>query len=241
VRDGRVRSAEIAAALPILAAQAELSRIPSADRVLAETCETSEGYHLFLYPFEGRRVHDGLAALFALRMGRIEPATFTMIANDYGMEFLCPTPFPFAEALSPALFSTDDLIDDVLASVDMSELARRRFRDVARVAGLINPGMPGRQRTLKQVHASASLLYEVFRRYDPDNLLLMQARREVIEQQFEQERLTEALRRLRDHPVECVPTARPSPLAMPLLMDRLSHDYASTETPEARLRRIVGG
>ncbi|MFZ5482558.1 MAG: ligase-associated DNA damage response DEXH box helicase [Myxococcota bacterium] len=240
VRAGRVGSAEIAAALPILAAQAEISRVPSTGRVLAETCDTSEGHHLFLYPFEGRRVHDGLAALLALRMARIQPATFTMIANDYGMEFLCPAPFPWAEALTPALFREEGLYDDVLASVDMSELARRRFRDVARVAGLVNPGHPGQPRTGKQIHASASLLYDVFRRYDPDNLLLTQARREVIEQQFEQDRLLAALARLRQAPVECVPTARPSPFAMPLLMDRLSHDSASTETPEARLARLLG-
>lgn len=240
-REGRLDGPELVAAAPLLAEQARLSRVPAFDRVLAETCDTSEGSHLFLYPFEGRRVHEGLAALLAWRMGRDRPATFALAVNDYGIEFLSPAPFPWAEALTPALFRADTLVDDVLASVNASELARRRFREVARVAGLVHPGLPGRHKPMRQVQASSSLLFDVFVRYDPENLLLHQARREVLEQQFEQERLVAALARLREHPVERIAVRYPTPLGLPLVAERLAVDASSSETVEQRLERLRAG
>ena len=162
-RHGRChRAEELAAAWPVLDAQSRLSRIPAAASCLAETCKTREGHHLFLYPFEGRLVHEGLAALLALRFTRLRKATFSLSVNDYGMEFLTPDAFPFEEALRPALFTRERLVEDILESVNLSELARRQFRDIARVAGLVLPGLPGARKSTRQVQASASLLYDVF-------------------------------------------------------------------------------
>ncbi|RYZ36383.1 MAG: ligase-associated DNA damage response DEXH box helicase [Myxococcaceae bacterium] len=236
-RQGDVTRDEIAAAWPILDAQARLSRIPGDAGCLAETCHTRDGYHLFLYPFEGRLVHEGLAALLALRLTRLQKATFSLSVNDYGLELLTPTPFPFDEALRPALFTRERLVEDILESVNLSELARRQFRDIARVAGLVMPGLPGARKSTRQVQASAALLYDVFLKYDPDNLLLRQARREVLEQQFEQGRLARTLERLEAHPVECVHVHRPSPLAFPLVIERISASV-SNETLLERVERL---
>ncbi|MCY1043550.1 ligase-associated DNA damage response DEXH box helicase [Corallococcus sp. bb12-1] len=236
-RQGDVTRDEIAAAWPILDAQARLSRIPGDAGCLAETCHTRDGYHLFLYPFEGRLVHEGLAALLALRLTRLQKATFSLSVNDYGLELLTPTPFPFDEALRPALFTRERLVEDILESVNLSELARRQFRDIARVAGLVMPGLPGARKSTRQVQASAALLYDVFVKYDPDNLLLRQARREVLEQQFEQGRLARTLERLEAHPVECVHVHRPSPLAFPLVIERISASV-SNETLLERVERL---
>ncbi len=239
VREGRADTPELVAAKPVFEAQAAISRLPAADRVLAERCVTREGHHLFLYPFEGRRVHEGLAALLALRFGRRCPATFSMAVNDHGIELLTPDVYPFEELVGvPGIFSRDDLVDDILASVNISELSRRRFREIARVAGLVVTGPAHARRTMRQIQSSASLLFDVFRRYDPENLLLLQARREVIEQQFEQDRLVAALERLAAAPLECVDTARPSPLAFPLVVERLAVDAASMETLLDRIERM---
>ncbi|HEX6242175.1 MAG TPA: helicase-related protein, partial [Polyangiales bacterium] len=174
-RHGDVSMDELAAAWPVLEAQERLSRIPAAGALLAETCETRDGHHLFLYPFEGRLVHEGLAALLALRLTRVQKATFSLAVNDYGLELLSPSPFPFEEALRPELFTRERLVEDILESVNLSELARRQFRDVARVAGLVMPGLPGARKSTRQVQASTGLLYDVFARYEPDHMLLVQA------------------------------------------------------------------
>ncbi|NPC73871.1 ligase-associated DNA damage response DEXH box helicase [Corallococcus exiguus] len=236
-RQGDVTRDEVAAAWPILDAQARLSRIPGDGGCLAEICRTRDGYHLFLYPFEGRLVHEGLAALLALRLTRLQKATFSLSVNDYGLELLTSTPFPFDEALRPALFTREHLVEDILESVNLSELARRQFRDIARVAGLVMPGLPGARKSTRQVQASAALLYDVFVKYDPDNLLLRQARREVLEHQFEQGRLARTLERLEAHPVEVVHVHRPSPLGFPLVVERISASV-SNESLLDRVQRL---
>ncbi|HEY0096748.1 MAG TPA: DNA ligase-associated DEXH box helicase, partial [Archangium sp.] len=236
-RDGHLDSAELTAARPVLEAQARLSRLPAQDSCLAELCQTREGHHLFLYPFEGRLVHEGLAALLALRLTRLQKATFSLSVNDYGMELLTPTFFPFEEALRPALFTRERLVEDILESVNLSELARRQFRDIARVAGLILPGLPSARKSTRQVQASSSLLYDVFAKYDPDNLLLVQARREVLEQHFEESRLARTLARLEATPLEVLHVRRPTPLGFPLVVERISASLSSESLLE-RVQRL---
>lgn len=237
VRQGRLEGPELAAARPVLEAQQRLSRLPAEQSCLAELCQTKDGHHLFLYPFEGRLVHEGLAALLALRLSRLQPATFSLSVNDYGLELLTPEPFPYEEALRPALFSRERLVEDVLESVNMGELARRQFRDIARVAGLVQPGLPSARKSTRQIQASASLLYDVFARYEPEHLLLLQARREVLEQHFEQGRLTTTLARLERQPLEVLHVPRPTPLGFPLVVERISASLSSESLLE-RVQRL---
>jgi ATP-dependent Lhr-like helicase len=232
-------SPELAASADLLEAQRRLSRVPRMDELLVELTETEEGHHLFLFPFEGRRIHEGLGALIALRAGRQHPATFTIATDDHGLELLHPDPLPWPDLLGLPLFSEVDLVDDILASVQISELMRRRFREVARVAGFVNPGTPWERKSSRQVQASASLLFDVFTRYDPENQLLQQARREVIEQHFEHERLASVLGRLAAARIVLTHTPGPSPFAMPILESRLSKNVATTESVADRLRRVL--
>ncbi len=155
-----------------------------------------EGHHLFFYPVEGRLVHEGLAALFAYRIAQLGPISFTLAANDYGLELLSPERAPLDEAIEAGLLSPEHLLHDIPASLNAAELARRQFREIARIAGLVFQGYPGASKAVKQVQASSELIYDVFARYDPDNLLLFQAHREVLERQLEQSRLARALQRV---------------------------------------------
>jgi len=232
-------SPEIDSLGPIIKIQQELSMIPRAGEVLIELCETREGSHGFCFTFEGRLVNDGLAALLAYRMGQIKPATFTMTASDYGIEWLCPEPYPFAEifAARDTLFAEEHLLRDTLESINVGELARRQFRGIARIAGLTFDGYPGSRKSGKQLQISSGLIYDVFSRYDSHNLLLQQAQQEVLETQFEETRLRETLRRLREAELVFRETARPTPLSLPLIADRLT-SMLSTEALENRLARI---
>lgn len=237
-RRGNYEQPEVVAALSIIERQSTISALPAADRLLAETFASRDGYHLFLYPFAGRLVHEGLAALLAYRFGNFERATFSLCVNDYGIEFVCPEPFRYGEALrDPELFSNEHLDEDVLAAINLGELARRQFRKIARVSGLVFDGYPGSRKSLKQLQTSASLLYDVFRKYDPDNLLLAQADREVLEVQFEKERLVDTLERMSQSGIDVVQIDEPTPLAFPLLIDRI-RARVSTESLLERIERM---
>ncbi len=237
-RRGIYRGAEMTAVRPILETQASWSALPAADELLIERVRTREGHHLFFYPIEGRLVHEGLAALFAYRIAQLGPMSFTLAANDYGFELLSPARAPLDEAIEAGLCSPANLFSDIPASLNAAELARRQFREIARVAGLIFQGYPGLAKSVKQVKASSELLYDVFARYDPENLLLSQAHREVLERQLEQSRLGQALERIGAGRITVLEVERPAPLAFPLLVDR-AREQVSSEKLSDRLRRMA--
>ena len=237
-RTGRFEGAEMVSVRPLLELQASRSRIPGIDELLIERGHSRDGHHLFLYPFEGRLVHQGLGALFAYRIASLGPLTFTVAANDYGFELLSPDPAPVEEALAAGLLSPAHLEHDIAASLNAAELARRQFRDIARIAGLVFPGYPGAGRTMRQLQVSSGLLFDVFSRYDPENLLLEQAGREVLERELEHTRLRQALERLTASRIMLVDIERHTPFGLPLLADR-TRGRVSSEKLADRVRRMA--
>ncbi len=229
---------EMQAAWPMLQAQHQLSRLPTPGHVLLERYRSREGWHLFLYPFAGRQVHMGLAQLLAWRLGRLTPNTFSLSINDYGLEILSAKEVS-AEAFNHAsLFSDDDLMHDVLASLNTGELAQRRFREIARVAGLVFSGYPGAPKSMKQLQASSSLLFEVFRKYDSGNRLLLQAQAEVLAQELDLQHLAHTLSSLRGQVLVHTELRVPSPFALALMVERFREEL-STEKLKDRLDRIL--
>lgn len=237
----RVESDPLMQALkPIFQLQKKRSCIPKAQELLAESFHSRQGHHLFLYPFEGRLVHEGLAALLAYRFSRHHPLTFQMTVNDYGIEFLSSEPFPFQGLLTPEIFSQETVAEELLQSLNMSELARRHFREIARISGLIYQNYPGALKNSRQLNTSASVLFDVFQKFEPDSLLLQQARREVLENQFEQGRLIETLPRLQASTLRWIDLQKPSPLCFPLMAERIGSQQlrASNQTAAERILKM---
>jgi ATP-dependent Lhr-like helicase len=235
--DGVFRGPELEALRALLVIQGKWSAIPRADELLIERMHSRDGWHLFIYPLEGRLVHEGLAALFAYRMSRLVPITFAMSSNDWGIELLSPTEPPLAEALEGGLLSPERLIDELPASLNAAEMAKRQFREIARVAGLVFPGLPRSGKTARQLQASSGLMFDVFQRYDPENLLLAQAQREVLERQLERSRLGATLQRLSAARVVLTEPKRFTPLSFPLLVDR-TRNKVSSEKLADRIARM---
>ena len=235
--DGVYRGAELQALRGLLAIQRKWSAIPRPDEVLIERIKSRDGWHLFFYPLEGRLVHEGLAALFAYRMSRIRPITFVMSSNDWGMELLSADEPPLDEALAGDLLSPENLAEDIPASLNAAEMARRQFREIARVAGLVFPGFPRSGKTARQLQASSGLFFDVFMKYEPGNLLLAQAHREVLERQLERSRLGATLQRLSTSTVVVTMPRRFSPLSFPLLVDR-TRNKVSSEKLSDRIKRM---
>ena len=229
---------EMQAARPMLETQAQLSRLPTPSTLLIERLQSREGQHLFIYPFAGRNAHIGLGSLLAWRLARDKPNTFSISINDYGLELLSALPVDPAPLRDQSLFEEGELLHDVFASLNSSELARRRFREIARVSGLISTGYPGQPKSNRQLQASSTLFYEVFRKYDADNMLLTQAQSEVLSQELDIKRLAEVLARMRTQKVAYVDLEVPSPFALPLMVERF-REKLSTEKLKDRLERML--
>ncbi|MCW5821901.1 MAG: ligase-associated DNA damage response DEXH box helicase [Cyanobacteria bacterium TGS_CYA1] len=219
--DGIFETPEMKFARPYLELQRKSSKIPDQDSILVEHLISREGYHAFVYPFEGRLVHEGLAAIIAYRISKQTSASFSTAVNDYGFEILANNDFEAKRVITPELFSFDNLFHDILESLNATEMSRRQFREIARVAGLIFQGYPGSSKTTRQIQASSGLLYDVFAEYDPDNLLLKQAQHEVLESQLEETRMVQAMKRITKSRINFVEVARVSPLSLPLMVERL--------------------
>ena len=235
---GRSLSPELRRLAPMLELQAERSHLPVEGQVLMEVMESREGHHLFVFPMEGRMVHEGVAALMAYRMSLIKPMTFSMAYNDYGFELLSDQPIPIAEAFDSDLFSTEHLMDDLEATVNGAELARRQFRDIAVIAGLVFRGYPGQPVKDRHLQGSSSLLFDVLADHDPVNLLYRQAFDEMTHHQIELDRLREVLVRLNRGKWVITHPGHPTPFSFPILVDRL-REKLSSEQLEARIRRMV--
>lgn len=239
-RRGDLDTPELRALKPLFDRQQDLSVLPKIHQLLIETCQTREGTHLFAYPFEGRFVHEGIGFLWASRLTKLERGTITVSVNDYGFELLAPRSYPMAELVedhAAHLLDQNNLEDDLKNALNLSELQRRRFRAIAQIAGLMNRGFPGASKSTGQLQISASLLFDVFNRHEPNNRLLQQAYQEVIHDQLELSRLEKALTRAATQEWLHVQTPRPGPLAFPLLVERLN-SRMSNETVLERIMRM---
>ena len=232
-RRGVFASPELEALRPLLAAQARLSRLPAAGEWLIEALRTRAGHHLFFYPFAGRAANEALAALTAHRLSRRAPVTFSFAANDYGFELRSAVAAPLEAALAEGLLSPEGWREDLEAAVNAAELAKRRFREIARVANLILQGRhPGERKSLRQLQTSGGLLFQVFRKHEPDNLLLRQAREEALERGLQAGRAGAALTEATAGGVALTRPPRLTPFGFPLVVEGLRARLSSESLAE---------
>lgn len=235
---------EMRAIEPLIAVQQRWSALPTSEVLVLESMKSREGYHLFVYPFAGRSVHMGLASLIAFRVGRAQPITFSIAINDYGFELMAPEPVDWASMFDAPtgagveLFDTGRLLEDVIDSLNATQLSQQRFREVARIAGLVFSGYPGQPKSNRQLQASSSLFFEVFRKHDAANLLLSQAEREVMEQELELTRLRDTLAELHARRIAYCEVKRATPFGFALMVERF-REKVSTEKLNDRVARML--
>ena len=233
-----IRDRELKFLHPLIANQNDRSHIPKADEFLVELIETKDGYHLFMYPFEGRLVHEVIAALIAYRLSKITPLTFTIAMNDYGFELLSDQPIPLDETNVETLLSKTQRTEDVTASINASEMASRKFRDIAVIAGLVVQSRPGARQNNKSLQSSSGLIFRVLEDYEPNHLLLRQAYTEVFNQQLEEVRLQAAFDRISKSKIIVRHATAFTPLSFPIKVDSL-RNAMSNESLEKRITRIT--
>ena len=212
---------------PLFDIQRDWSILPDDDQFLIEKSFSREGCHVFFFPFEGRYVHEGMSALIAHRLSKMTPITFSIAMNDYGFELLSDQDIPIEKALENDLFSSENLVEDIMASINSAELAKRRFREICQIAGLVFQGFPGQPKTNKHLQMSSSLFFDVFMEHEPDHLLIQQAFDEVMSIQLDEVRLRKALKKISEQEIVFKLTERFTPYAFPIMVDRLREKLSS--------------
>lgn len=238
VRVGKAKAPEVASLRPLLELQRERSSLPAANQFLFESYAQRGRRQYVLFPFEGRLVHEGLAAIVSQRMSDEFPQTVTITVNDFGfmLETSCKEPRgvdDFRRWLNAA-----GMEDSIEKSLNATEMAKRQFREIARIAGLIHPGYPGQPKRARHLQAASNMFFEVFETYDSGNRFLQQAREEVLERQLEWSRLKHAVYRLNQADWIWHQPPKYSPFSFPLIVERM-RDRVSSETLEQRVRRMI--
>jgi ATP-dependent Lhr-like helicase len=234
---GNFKEKELLKLEPLLNIQKKWSIIPRFNELLIEKLQSREGFHLFFYPFEGRYVHEVLASVIAYRISQIESISFSIAMNDYGFELLADKPIPIEESIEKGLFNTGNLLVDIHHSINEAEMAKRKFRDIATIAGLVFRGFPGSSVKYKHLQANSQLFFDVFQEYDPENLLVKQSFEEVLNLQLEQSRFMEAMKRINEQEIKIVDVPRPTPFAFPIFVDRM-REKLSSEKLEDRILKM---
>ncbi len=238
LEDGQKTTKELKALQPIFERQQLESVIPKSDEFLIETFKTREGYHAIFYPFEGRFVHEALGSLLAYRISLLSPISFSIAFNDYGFELLSDQEIDMQQVLDNNLFSSEFLMDDLYKSLNATEMARRKFRDIAVITGLVFTGYPNKLVKSKHLQSNSQLLFSVFRDYEEDNLLYQQAFKETFEHQLEEGRLRISLDRIAHQKIVWRKCEKPTPFSFPIITDRL-REKLSSEKIEDRIRRML--
>ena len=223
---------------PLLANQEERSHIPEENEFLVELIKNREGYHLFMYPFEGRLVHEVMAALIAYRISKLAPISFSMAMNDYGFELFSDKEIPLHEDNLEQILTRENLMTDVISSINAAEMARRKFRDIAVISGMVIQNFPGQQRSNKSLQSSAGLIFKVLEDYDPENFLVRQAYTEVFNMQLQEQRLVEAFKRIEKSKIILKSANSFTPLSFPIKVDSLRQTLSS-EDLDSRIKRLV--
>ena len=229
---------ELQALKDIFERQRVESIVPTDDQFLIETFKSREGYHHIFYPFEGRFVHEALGSLLAYRISLLSPITFSIAFNDYGFEILSDQQIDMQQVLDNDLFTSAYLFEDLQKSLNSTEMARRKFRDIAVISGMVFTGFPGKIIKNKHLQSNSQLLFEVFRDYEPENLLFQQAYRETFEHQLEEGRLRIALERIEQQEIVVKNCKKATPFSFPIITDRL-REKLSSEKLEDRIKNML--
>lgn len=223
---------------PLFELQEQASHLPGDDELLIEKIKTREGYHIFIYPFDGRLVHEGMATILSYRISLLTPVSFSISMNDYGFELLSDQDIQVEELIDNNLFSEEFVYEDAIRSINSSQMAQRRFRDIASIAGLVFTGYPGKEKKTRHLQASSQLFFKVFEENEERNLLLLQAYDEVIHFELEITRQQAAFRRIGTQKIVVTYPTKPTPFCFAIMVARFREFY-SNEPIELRVEKLL--
>ncbi|MDA9951363.1 ligase-associated DNA damage response DEXH box helicase [Oligoflexaceae bacterium] len=221
-----------------ISAQQLHSIVPDQNQFLLEVWAQKRGTHLFAYPIRGRHANHSIGLILAYRLSKKLAATYSLVVSEYGVEIVINDNSKIEALLTPELLSPTGWSDDLKMAINMSELSKLHFREIARVSNLVWQNYPRARKRGSEIKASASLLHGVFSQFEPENPLLEQADREVLERELDYKNTGGILKEIQSLTwvVKSLPT--PSPLGINLIGERLAAKLSSESTKE-RIDKLV--
>ena len=231
---------ELSSLRPVLQKQYKLSYIPKENELLIEIFKSKSFQSLFVYTLEGKLVNEGIAFLWALRFTKISKCTFTISSNDFGFCLTTHKDFDFSilNKVINKFLDIKNLDQDLENAINFSELTKKKFKNIAQISGLVNNNNPNKLKSSNQLQISSNLLFDVFKKYEINHLLIKQAHNEVNNYQLEKTRIKKCLKRMSNLKILIKEIKIPTPFAFPLLVERLNNTL-SNESIEKRVDKLI--
>jgi ATP-dependent Lhr-like helicase len=245
------------------AAQHALSEIPTADFLLVEeyVSQGNEGppeeevlqkrkpmkrrlptrmptaRHYFFHCLIGRAGNEALSRVLALRISRLRGGNAIATPDDYGFVLTVTTDQIITEADLPALLSPQNFTEDLNESLSRSDLLKYHFRNAAQAGLMVYRNFFGEQKSIRKLHWSAEVIFNVLAQHEPDHVLLREARRDAVHTYLDLEGALAYLRRMQNLPVRLKTVWRVPPLSFALFVTKIK-EALLVEDPRAMTERL---
>ena len=201
--------------------QAHVSCVPKSDECLIEIIPVQGCDTVFMYPFCGRAANHALAMSLTHLISQQFKCMTAMTVNDYGLMIQCDKKIDLLSFNFHDFMNLESVKNLSLESFNHNEMVLQEFRQICLISGLIYRGLPGRLKSGRYTQSSVRILYDIFKEFDPNNLLLNQARETVFNTQLFPQQLQDRLAKISERLVIKQPSEI-SPFGYTLYNEQLS-------------------
>jgi len=253
-------NAEIIARIHL--AQHEISEIPTADFLLVEellmagTEETQlvgesgkhrvklarqrfqqPARHYFFHTLVGRAGNEALSRVVAQRLSRLRGGNAVATPDDYGFVLTVTPQQHFSSGDLPALLATAHFARDLDESLSRSHLLKYHFRNAAQTGMMVYRNFFGEQKPLRKLQWSAEVIFNVLQQYEPDHVLMREARRDAVHTYIDIDGALAFLERAATRPMRIRPVFRVPPLSFALFATKIK-EALLVEDPRETMERL---
>jgi ATP-dependent Lhr-like helicase len=136
--------------------------------------------HYFFHSLIGRAANDALARVIALRLSRLKGGNAVSTPDDYGFVLTVSEEQRLTGADLPLLFAPENFLTELDESLSRSALLKYHFRSAAQTGLMVYRNYFGESKSARKMQWSAEVIFNVLAQYEPDHVLLREARRDTM-------------------------------------------------------------
>ncbi len=246
----------------IHAAQHEISELPTSDFLLVEELLFSGGEetelvgesprkrvqqarqrfaeasrHYFFHTLVGRAANEALSRVVALRISRIRGGNAVATPDDYGFVLTVTPQQHFTSDELPALLSMQGFARDLDESLSRSHLLKYHFRNAAQAGMMVYRNYFGEQKSVRKLQWSAEVIFNVLAQYEPDHVLMREAKRDAVHTYIDIDGAIAFLVRAAQKPMRIRQVDRVPPLSFALFVTKIK-EALLVEDPRETVERL---
>src|SRR4029077_7132339 len=137
----------------------------------------------------------------------------------------------------PGLLTPQDFANDLDLALSRSDLLKYHFRNAAQTGMMVYRNFFGEQKSLRKLQWSSEVIFNVLQQYEPDHILLREARRDAVHTYIDLDGAMRLLESLKGKPMRLKPVERVPPLSFALFATKIK-EALLVEDPRETMERL---